>query len=83
MRLPFCLYSLINLLPLILDFRFLFLHSKQIEKLDMAVQCQRRNDHVLIKPESLGITRRQQSAPRSLEARLAPAALARELGEQG
>lgn len=31
----------------------------------------------------LGGTRRQKSAHRSLEARLAPAALARELGDQG
>ena len=31
----------------------------------------------------LACSRRQQSAPRSLEAHLAPAALARELGEQG
>ena len=32
---------------------------------------------------SLGETRRQQSAPRSREAHLAPAALADDLGEQG
>ena len=41
--------------------------------------------HVMVLDEGryLGGTRRQLSAPRSLDAHQAPAALARELGEQG